>query len=109
MSEEELRSLMSALVLVQHPVGRGPFADYDAWKQAFDSDPVGRGEHGVQRHWVYRSAEADYVVIGLEFSSLEKAKAFKNDLDSTLGEIWAKIGVAGSAARVLEEAETIAY
>lgn len=100
---------MSALVLVQHPVGRGPFSDFDAWKRAFDSDPVGRGEHGVQRHWVYRSPAADYVVIGLEFGSIEQATAFKDDLDATLGEVWRDIGVEGSAARVLEEAETVAY
>ena len=68
---------MSALVLVQHPLGRGPFSDFDAWKRAFDGDPVGRGQHGVQRHRIYLSPEADYVVIGLEFASLEQANAFK--------------------------------
>jgi hypothetical protein len=98
---------MSALVLVQRPVGRGPFSDFEAWKRAFDSDPVGRAEHGVTRHWIYRSPEADYVVIGLEFASLEEANAFKTDLDSTLGEVWARMGIDGSAARALEEAETV--
>jgi len=100
---------MSALVLVQHPVGQGPFSYFDAWKRAFDSDPVGRREHGVQRHWVYRSPAADYVVIGLEFGSTEQANAFKDDLDAALGDVWRNIGVEGSAARVLEEAETVAY
>jgi len=100
---------MNALVLVQHPLGRGPFSDFDAWKRAFDGDPVGRGEHGVQRHWIYCSPEVDYVVIGLEFASLEQANAFKNDLDATLGEVWAQMGVDGSAARALEEVEAVAY
>ena len=100
---------MSALVLVQHPVGRGPFSDFDAWKRAFDADPVGRGEHGVQRHWIYRSRDADYVVVGLEFVSLDQATAFKDDLDSALGDVWAKMGVDGSAARLLEEVEAVAY
>ena len=100
---------MSALVMVQHPVGRGPFSDFDTWKQAFDGDPVGRREHGVRRHWIYRSPEADYVVISLEFASLEEANAFKRDLDSTLGEVWARMGIEGSAARVLEEAEAVTY
>jgi hypothetical protein len=100
---------MSALVLVEHPVGQGPFSDFDAWKRAFDSDPVGRGDHGVRRHWVYRSPEADFVVIGLEFDSLEEAATFKDDLDSALGGVWRQLGVDGSASRVLEEAETVNY
>ncbi len=100
---------MSALVLVQHPIGRGPFSDFDAWKRAFDGDPVGRGEHGVRRHWIYRTPEADFVVIGLEFESLEQAGAFKQRLDSALGEVWEAMGFEGSAAVVLERAEAISY
>ncbi len=100
---------MRALVLVQHPVGSGPFSDFEAWKRAFDSDPVGRRNHGVQRHWVYLSPEADYVVIGLEFGSVDEANVFKSDLDSALGAVWREMGVEGSAARVLEETETVAY
>jgi hypothetical protein len=63
----------------------------------------------VQSHRIYRSPEADYVMIGLEFASLEEANAFKTDLDSALGEVWAKMGIDGSAARVLEEVEAVAY
>ncbi len=100
---------MSALVLVQHPIGRGPFSDFDAWKRAFDADPVGRGEHGVRRHWIDRTPEADFVVIGLEFESLEPARAFKHRLDSALGEVWAAMGLEGSAAVVLEQAEAASY
>lgn len=100
---------MSALVLVQHPVGRGPVSDFDAWKRAFDGDPVGRAQHGVRRHWIYRSPQADYVVVGLEFESLERAQAFKTGLDSTLGEVWAQMGLVGSASRVVAEAETVTY
>jgi hypothetical protein len=100
---------MTALVLVQHPVGQGPFSDFDAWKRAFDSDPVDRRGHGVRRHWVYRSPESDYVVIGLEFDSVEKASAFKDDLDSALVEVWRALGVEGNAARLLEQAEIVEY
>lgn len=100
---------MTALVLVEHPVGSGPFSDFEVWKRAFDSDPVDRRGHGVRRHWIYRSPESDYVVIGLEFDSPDEAMAFKDDLDSALGEIWTRLGVEGSAARVLEQAETVEY
>jgi hypothetical protein len=100
---------MSALVLVQHPVGRGPFSDFDAWKRAFDGDPVGRRDNGVRRHWIYRTPEENFVVIGLEFDSVEQASAFKDELDSTLGEAWERMGIEGSAARVLEMAESVTY
>ncbi len=100
---------MSALVLVHHPVGSGPFSNFDAWKRAFDGDPVGRAAHDVQRHWICRSPEADYVAVGLEFASLDRAIAFKDDLDSALGEVWAKMGLEGSPARVMEEVEAVSY
>ena len=100
---------MTALVLVEHPVGHGPFSDFDSWKQTFDSDPLDRRGHGVRQHWIYRSPEADYVVIGLEFASLDEATAFKEALDAALGSVWAQTGVEGSAARVLEQSELIEY
>ena len=99
---------MSALVLVQHPIGRGPFSDFEAWKRAFDSDPVGRAQHGVRRHWIYRSPEADFAAIGLEFNSMDEAERFRADLDSGLAEVWRQMGV-DRAARVLQEVETVDY
>jgi hypothetical protein len=38
--------------VIQHPV-----ADFQAWKTAFDSDPVGRARNGVTRHPIYRPAD----------------------------------------------------
>jgi hypothetical protein len=99
---------MSALVLVQHAVGTGPFSDFDAWKRAFDSDPAGRAQHGAVRHWVYRSPGADYVVIGLEFPTVDEAERFRNDLEAALGEVWKQMG-AESPVRVLEQVETVSY
>ena len=99
---------MSAIVLVQHPVGKGPFSDFDAWRAAFDRDPADRAGHGARRHWIYRSPESDYVVIVLEFDTLEEADTFKGELGSVLGEVWAAIG-ADSPARVLELVENVDY
>ena len=39
-------------MLIEHPV-----ADFQAWKKAFDSDPLGRARHGIERYAIYRSAE----------------------------------------------------
>lgn len=100
---------MKAVVLVEHPVGSGPFSDYESWKRAFDSDPVDRRAHAVQRHWIYRSPEADFVVIGCEFATLDEANAFKTDLDSALADAWRAMKVDGSPARVLEQAEIVDY
>lgn len=47
---------------------------YDAWKRAFDSDPIGRRRAGVRRHRIMRTCgDEDDVTIDLEFGSLESA------------------------------------
>jgi hypothetical protein len=96
------------MLVIQHPV-----ADFQAWKQAFDSDPVGRARNGVTRHTIYRPADdPNYVVVSLEFSSLEQAQQFL----PALRELWRragdKIGFGGSEgvqARILDEVERVDY
>jgi len=45
------------IVRIEHAV-----RDFDAWKRAFDSDPVGREQGGVRRYRVLRSTdEPNYV------------------------------------------------
>jgi len=100
---------MSVLVLVEHPVGVGPYSGFEEWKRVFDSDPVDRKAHGVKRHWIYRSPDADDVVIGCEFDSMELARAFKADHDTTLADAWRELGLDVSPARVFELAETVEY
>lgn len=95
---------MAVLVLVQHPV-----QSFDAWKQAFDSDPVGRREHGVERYWVYRSSGADFAVVGLEFATLAEAQAFEVLLEQNLRPVWDSLGAEGQVARVLELVEREAF
>jgi hypothetical protein len=64
-----------AILSIQHPV-----ADYDAWKQVFDSDPVGRKPHGVIRHWIYQDADdPKYVETNLKFVSVEEARKFLHE------------------------------
>ena len=54
--------------------------DYEAWKPRFDSDPVGRRESAT-RHRVFRSVDnPNEVFVGLEFASVEDAKAFRERL-----------------------------
>jgi ribosomal protein L35AE/L33A len=56
---------------IEHPV-----PDYGAWKQAFDSDPVGREEAGVRRYRVSRAVDdPNYVMVDLEFDTTSEAEA----------------------------------
>jgi hypothetical protein len=90
---------MAMLLLIDYRV-----ADFAGWKAAFDQDPMGRKPHGVTRHWLYRDAEdPGHLMLGLEFSSAEQAKAFRN----ALAPVWAVSG-AGQAW-ILQQAETATY
>jgi hypothetical protein len=64
---------MVYILRVEHPV-----ADYDAWKAAFDSDPIGRERSGVRRYRIMRATDdPSHVMIDLEFDSLGEAEAVK--------------------------------
>lgn len=59
-----------ALLRIQHFV-----PDYDAWKRAFDADPMGRRDAGVRRYRVHRSAaEPGFVMIDLELDTVAEAE-----------------------------------
>lgn len=97
-----------SMIVIQHPV-----ADFDAWKKAFDSDPVGRARNGVTGHAIFRpDDDLNYVVLNLEFSSLGQAQKFL----PMLRELWKragdKIGFGGPEgvqARILDEVERVEY
>ena len=72
------------VVRIEHPV-----ADYDAWKQAFDSDPIGREQIGVRRYRILRSTSDDglaYVMVDLELDTDEQAAASRDALDELSGQ-----------------------
>ncbi len=65
-------------------------ASYDAWKQAFDSDPVGRERGGVRRHRVSRRMDdPSYVMVDLEFESAGEAESFR----AALLDLWSRVDV----------------
>jgi hypothetical protein len=67
------------ILRIEHPV-----ADYDAWKEAFDSDPIGRKRSGVRRYRIMRPTEdPSHVMIDLKFANLGEAEAVK----AALGEV----------------------
>jgi hypothetical protein len=89
---------------IEHPV-----ADFDGWKQAFDSDPVGRQRSGVRHYQIGRSLDdPNYVTIDLEFGSQQEAEA----LLAAMREVWGR--VEGTVlwrpqARLIEVVERKAY
>src|SRR5258708_16758278 len=62
---------MSMFILqIEHPV-----PSFDAWKQAFDSDPVNRKQAGGRRYRVLRPMDnPNYAMIDLEFDSVNQAE-----------------------------------
>jgi hypothetical protein len=82
-------------------------ADYGGWKEAFDSDPVGRKQSGVRRYVISRAIDnPDFVTIDLEFASADDAEG----LLAAMRDIWRVVEpaglVTGPQARVVEAVET---
>ena len=86
--------------------------DFDSWKAAFDSDPIGRQQSGVRRHRVLRTIDdPNYVMVDLDFDSASEAEAF---LAALRRDVWASRRAApalvGSPrARIVEAVESEEY
>ena len=84
--------------------------DFDAWKQSFESDPVGREQGGVRRYRILRGTDdPNFAVIELEFDSSGEAEAFGAKLRELWGRVGDELGLEGPQARVLESVETGEY
>lgn len=71
------------ILRIEHPV-----PDYATWKQAFDSDPVGRQRSGVRRFEILRSLDdPNFVMIDLEFGTQGEAEA----LLAAMREVWGRV------------------
>ena len=77
---------------IEHPV-----PDYDAWKAAFDRDPLDRRRCGVRRYHVLRPSDDPlFVAVDLEFAMLDAAEA----MHARLRELWGRVeGDVITAAR----------
>lgn len=81
--------------------------DYDAWKAAFDSDPIGRKQSGVRHYRVLRAIDdPNYVIIDLAFDSAGDAEAAQ----AALRELWGRVTVMQHPrARIVEVVETKSF
>jgi hypothetical protein len=68
---------------IEHPV-----PDFTAWKQAFDSDPVGRKRSGVIRYQITRPIDnPNYAIIDLEFATVREAEG----LLAAMRQVWGRV------------------
>ncbi len=92
------------ILRIEHPV-----PDFDGWKKAFDSDPVGREKSGVRRYQVLRPIDdANYVMIDLEFDTASQAEALLN----AMRVVWSRVEgtiMMNPQARIVEAVETKEY
>jgi hypothetical protein len=92
------------MLRIEHPV-----PSFDGWKQAFDSDPVGRQKSGVRRYQILRPIDdPNFVMIDLEFDTVQHAEA----LLAAMRVVWGRVEGAimtNPKARIVEVAETKAY
>jgi hypothetical protein len=92
------------ILRIEHPV-----PDFEGWKQAFDSDPVGRERSGVRRYAILRPVgDPNYVLIDLEFDTKSEAEA----LLAAMREVWRRVEgqvMSNPQARIIETVETKEY
>jgi hypothetical protein len=95
---------MTTILRIEHPV-----PDYDAWKQVFDSDPMGREKSGVRRYRIARAADdPNHVLIDLEFDSSADAEAMHVALQG----LWNRVAgtlISDPRARIVEVTEAKEY
>jgi hypothetical protein len=91
------------ILQIEHPVG-----DFDAWKNAFDGDPVGREQGGVRSYRIYRPADdPNYVIVDLELDGMAEAEAFLGRLRGLWSRAIAQGLIQDPRARILEITETV--
>ncbi|MGZ3854571.1 MAG: hypothetical protein ACXVBX_17375 [Flavisolibacter sp.] len=89
---------------IEHPV-----PNYDGWKKAFESDPVGRRQGGVVGYSIFKTTGAPQcVIVDLEFAVQEQAEAFLESLKKLWGTVEGTI-MNSPKARILEVMETHIY
>ncbi|MCZ7545372.1 MAG: hypothetical protein M5R40_18460 [Anaerolineae bacterium] len=92
------------ILRIEHPV-----PDFDGWKKAFDSDPVGREKSGVRRYQIMRPIDdANHVMIDLEFDTVSQAEALLAAMRVVWGQVEGTI-MMNPQARIVEAVETREY
>ena len=92
------------MLRIEHPV-----PNFDGWKQAFDSDPVGREKSGVRRYQILRPVDnPNFVMIDLEFDTAQQAEALLAAMRVVWGRVEGTI-MTNPKAQIVEIAEIKTY
>jgi hypothetical protein len=92
------------ILRIEHPV-----PNFDGWRKAFNSDPVGREKSGVRRYRVLRAIDdPNYVMIDLEFDTTNQAEALLAAMRVVWGRVEGKV-MMSPKARIVEVVETKEY
>jgi hypothetical protein len=92
------------ILQIEHPV-----PDFDAWKAAFDSDPVHREQAGVRRYRILRPVDDPrYVLVDLEFDTLGEAEAMRAALRGLWGRVEGTV-MSDPRTRIVEAVESKTY
>ncbi len=92
------------ILRIEHPV-----PNFDGWKSAFESDPVGRKKSGVRRYHVLRPVDdPNYVMIDLEFDTASQAESLLAAMRVVWGRVEGTI-IMTPKARIVEVVETREY
>jgi hypothetical protein len=92
------------ILRIEHPI-----FNFEDWKKAFDSDPIGREKSGVRRYQILRPLDDEkYVMIDLEFDTVSQAEAVLAALRVLWGRVEGTI-MMNAQTRIVEVMETGEY
>ncbi len=92
------------MLRIEHPV-----PNYESWKKAFDSDPVGRQKSGVRRYHILRPVDdPNYVMIDLEFDTADQAETLLAAMRVVWGRVEGTI-MMNPKSRIAEAVESKEY
>jgi hypothetical protein len=94
-----------SIVRIEHAV-----SSFDAWKRAFESDPVGRQKSGVHRYRILRPKDdPNFVMIDLEFDNVKDAEKFRSGMQNLWNSPEAQRVMKNPQLRIVELVETKEY
>jgi hypothetical protein len=92
------------ILRIEHPI-----FDFEDWKRAFDSDPIGREKSGVRRYQILRPLDDEkYIMIDLEFDTASQAEAVLAALRVLWGRVEGTI-MMNAQTRIFEAVEIGEY
>ena len=91
------------ILRIEHPV-----ADFDGWKKAFDTDPVGRKQAGVRSYQIMRPVDnPNYVMVDLLFETVKEAEALLAALRVLWGRVKGTVVQEEPTTRIIEQVEIV--